>query len=76
MGYSEIQRHELEATIHRTPCDVVLVATPIDLARAIRVDKPSVRARYEVEEMGSPAITALIERFTNEYKPAEVLAGR
>ena len=76
MGYSEIQRHELEETIRRTPCDVVLVATPIDLARAIRLDKPSVRVRYEVEEMGRPAITELLERFTEEYKPAAVLAGR
>jgi len=76
MGYSEMQRHELEATIRKTPCDVVLVATPIDLARAIRIDKPGVRARYEVEEIGRPAITELLERFTNEYKPAEVSARR
>src|SRR3974390_693979 len=76
MGYSEIQRHELEETIRRTPCDVVLVATPIDLARAIRVDKPNVRARYDVEEIGRPAITELLERFTEEYKPAAVLVGR
>jgi len=76
MGYSEMQRHELEETIRRTPCDVVLVATPIDLARAIRIDKPCVRARYEVEEIGSPAITELLERFTEEHKPAAVLAGR
>jgi predicted GTPase len=76
MGYSEMQRMELEATIRRTPCDVVLVATPIDLSRAIRLERPNVRVRYEVEEMGSPAITELIERFTNKYKPVEVLAGR
>jgi len=76
MGYSEIQRHELEETIRRTPCDVVLVATPIDLARAIRLDKPNVRVRYEVEEMGRPAITELLERFTEEYKPAAVPVGR
>ena len=76
MGYSEMQRHELEETIRRTPCDVVLVATPIDLAQAIRLDKPNVRVRYEVEEMGGPAITELLERFTAEHKPAAVLAGR
>ena len=76
MGYSEIQRHELEETIRRTPCDVVLVATPIDLARAIRLDTPNVRVRYEVEELGRPAITELLERFTEEYKPAPVLVGR
>jgi predicted GTPase len=76
MGYSEMQRLELEATIRRTPCDLVLVATPIDLARAIRLEKPSVRVRYEVEEVGRPAITELLERFTEEHKPTAVLAGR
>src|SRR3974390_836926 len=76
MGYSEIQRHELEETIRRTPCDVVLVATPIDLARAIRLDKPNVRVRYEVEEMGRPAITERLQRFPEERKPAAVLVGR
>jgi predicted GTPase len=76
MGYSEIQRHELEETIRRTPCDVVLVATPIDLARAVRLDKPNVRVRYEVEEVGKPAIAELLERFTEEHKPVAVLAGR
>ena len=43
MGYSETQRHELQETIKRVPCDVVLVATPIDLARTIHIDKPNVR---------------------------------
>ena len=76
MGYSELQRQELEATIRRTPCEVVLVATPIDLARTIRLDKPSVRVRYEVEEVGAPAITEMLDRLTNEHKPVEVLAGR
>ena len=76
MGYSEIQRHELEETIRRVPCDVVLVATPIDLSRAIRLDKPNVRVRYEVEEIGRPAITELLEQFTEAHKPALVGAGR
>ena len=76
MGYSEIQRHELEETIRRVPCDVVLVATPIDLAKAIRLDKPNVRVRYEVEEMGRPAITELLEQFTESHKPAAGGRGR
>jgi predicted GTPase len=76
MGYSEIQRHELEETIRRVPCDVVLVATPIDLSRAIRLDKPYIRVRYEVEEIGRPAITELLEQFTESHKPALVGAGR
>ena len=76
MGYSEIQRHELAETIRRVPCDVVVVATPIDLSRAIRLDKPYVRVRYEVEEIGKPAITELLEQFTDAHKPALVAAGR
>ena len=43
MGYSETQSHELQETIKHVPCDVVLVATPIDLARTIHIDKPNVR---------------------------------
>jgi predicted GTPase len=76
MGYSEVQRHELEETIRRVPCDLVLVATPIDLARAIRLEKSSVRVRYEVEEIGRPAITELLEQFTEQYRPVLVGAGR
>ena len=74
MGYSDVQKHELEETIKRVPCDLVVVATPIDLARTIGIDKPCVRVRYEVHEMVSPAITRLMEDFTQNYKPA--LAGR
>ncbi len=74
MGYSDVQKHELEETIKRVPCDLVVVATPIDLARTIQIDKPCVRVRYEVHEMVSPAITRLMEDFTQNYKPA--FAGR
>jgi predicted GTPase len=76
MGYSDRQRHELEETIKRVPCDLVLVATPIDLARTIKLDKPSVRVSYEVEEIGKPAITQMLEDFTQTHKPAFAGAGR
>ncbi len=76
MGYSDTQRHELEDTIKRVPCDLVVVATPIDLARAIRLDKPYVCVRYEVEEIGKPAISAMIEEFTQAHQPALAGAGR
>jgi predicted GTPase len=76
MGYSDRQRHELEETIKRVPCDLVIVATPIDLARAIKLDKPSVRVRYEVQEIGEPAITQMLEEFTLANKPALAGAGR
>jgi predicted GTPase len=76
MGYSETQRHELQETIRRVPCDIVLVATPIDLARNIHIDKPSVRVRYEVEEIGEPALTKLIERFTEQHERVALSTGR
>jgi predicted GTPase len=76
MGYSDRQRHELEETIKRVPCDLVIVATPIDLARAIKLDKPSVRVTYEVQEIGKPAITEMLQEFTQTYKPAFAEAGR
>ncbi len=76
MGYSDTQRHELEETIKRVPCEVVLVATPIDLARTIKLDKPNVRVRYEVEELGNPRIPELIEQFTQAHKPELVTVGR
>ncbi len=76
MGYSDTQRHELQETIQRVPCDVVLVATPIDLARTIHIDKPSIRVRYEVEELGTPEIPRLIEQFTQQHQRVLVDAGR
>jgi predicted GTPase len=54
MGYGEEQMRDLEATIERTPADVVLVATPIDLRRIIHISKPALRVTYELQEIGRP----------------------
>jgi predicted GTPase len=72
MGYSAIQRHELEETINRVPCDLVLVATPIDLARVIKLSKPYLRVSYEVEELTHPGLVELIAEFAHEHAPAKV----
>jgi predicted GTPase len=72
MGYGEVQRHELEKTIANVPCDLVLVATPIDLARTISINKPSVRVFYEVEELTKPDLDAVVEKFVNATTPMEV----
>jgi predicted GTPase len=56
MGYGDAQIRDLEETIRRTPCDVVVVGTPIDLRRVLTIDKPAVRARYELQEIGGHAI--------------------
>ena len=68
MGYSDQQRHELEQTIANTPCELVLIATPIDLARVIKIEKPTLRVCYEVEELGGRALTDLIENFTASHQ--------
>jgi predicted GTPase len=73
MGYSAMQRHELEETIHRTPCDLVLIATPIDLARVVKLDKPNLRVSYEVEELTEPGLSEMLAKFSREHAP--VLAG-
>lgn len=56
MGYSDKQIRELEETIKSVPCDVVLIATPIDLRRVVNIDKPTVRIRYELQEIGTPSL--------------------
>ena len=68
MGYSDMQRHELEETIRRTPCDLVLVATPIDLSRVIKLEKPSLRVTYRAEELTKPGFTELVENFVHEHE--------
>ena len=73
MGYSAIQRHELEETIRRTPCDLVLIATPIDLARVIKLNRPNLRVTYEVQELTKPGLTEMLVKFAHEHEPA--LAG-
>ena len=56
MGYSQEQTNELEETINATPCDLVIVATPIDLRRIVTVNKPCDRVRYELQEIGQPTL--------------------
>jgi len=50
MGYGERQVHDLEATINRTPCDLVVSATPVDLTRLMTIEKPVVHIRYEYQD--------------------------
>ncbi len=54
MGYGKEQVADLEATINATDCDVVLIATPIDLRRVVDIEHPSVRVRYDLQEIGHP----------------------
>ncbi|HHY46805.1 MAG TPA: GTPase [Firmicutes bacterium] len=62
MGYGKAQIAELEETIARTPCDAVVIGTPIDLRRVIRLDKPAVRVRYELEEIEGPGLEEVLKQ--------------
>jgi predicted GTPase len=62
MGYGPAQVADLERTIAAVDCDIVLVGTPIDLRRVVRIDRPTVRARYELEELGRPKLADLLSR--------------
>jgi predicted GTPase len=62
MGYGEHQVKDLETTINATECDLVIVATPIDLGRIIRINKPSVRVEYELQEIGQPTLEVPLKK--------------
>ena len=61
MGYGGDQIADLEETINATPADLVLIATPIDLGRLIRINRPYQRVRYELQEIGQLTITELLK---------------
>lgn len=67
MGYGETQQRELEETINRTPCDLVLVATPIDLTHLLKLNKPSLRVTYEVEERTQPGLDKILAEFCERF---------
>lgn len=61
MGYGDHQTRELEETINRSDADLVLIGTPIDLNRIIKIAKPSQRVRYELQEIGQPTLEDLLK---------------
>jgi len=62
-GYSRTQLDALRQAINATPADIVVSATPIDLAALIQVHKPVVRARYEFAEVETPGLAGAVEAF-------------
>jgi predicted GTPase len=61
MGYGEAQTRDLEQTIRNADVDLVIIGTPIDLTRIIKIDKPSQRVRYELQEIGQPTLEDLLK---------------
>ena len=73
MGYGEKQVKDLEATIEKTPCDVVVIATPIDLNRIVRINKPTVKVGYDLQEIGTPNLSQTIEEFIEKKNLKQVM---
>jgi predicted GTPase len=63
MGYSEEQLHDLETTINHTDCDSVIIGTPIDLGRVLKINKPATRVFYDLQEIGEPDLRQILDSF-------------
>jgi predicted GTPase len=61
MGYGEKQVRELEETIQNSDVDMVVIGTPIDLSRILKIDKPTQRVQYELQEIGKPTLEDLLK---------------
>ena len=68
MGYGEQQLKDLEATINNTDCDAVVIGTPIDLNRIIKIEKPNTRVYYNLQEIGRPNLEMVLEDFLKKHK--------
>jgi predicted GTPase len=63
MGYGAKQIKDLETTVNKVPCDVVVIGTPIDLKRIIKINKPALRVNYELQEIGEPSLKTILGDF-------------
>lgn len=68
MGYGKQQILDLEQTIENCDCDSVVIGTPIDLNRIVKINKPTTRVEYDLQEIGSPDFTGILEDFCKEHK--------
>lgn len=67
MGYGDEQKKDLEKTINNTPCDAVVIATPIDLTRIVKIDKPTVKVGYDLQEIGHPSLAQPMNDFIKKH---------
>ncbi len=70
MGYGDEQLRDLETTINNTDCDAVVIGTPIDLNRIIKIKKPSTRVYYNLQEIGQPDLTGVLGDFVKNQQLA------
>ncbi|WP_087035312.1 cyclic 2,3-diphosphoglycerate synthase [Thermococcus litoralis] len=71
MGYGKKQIKELEETINRADADVVIMGTPVDLRRFMNLNKPAVRVKYELEEIGYPKLKDILKEFVEKHVKRE-----
>ncbi len=62
MGYGKKQIQELEDTINAVDCDIVIIGTPIDLSRIVKINKKSIRVKYELQEIGRPNLEEVLSQ--------------
>jgi predicted GTPase len=67
MGYGEQQIKDLETTIENTPAEVVIIGTPIDLNRVIKINKPTIKIGYDLQEIGHPNLEELLISFLEQH---------
>ncbi|MPM67877.1 hypothetical protein SDC9_114802 [bioreactor metagenome] len=67
MGYGDQQVKDLEATIAKVPCDAVVIATPIDLNRIVKINQPTVKVGYELQEIGHPDLEEILDDFIAKH---------
>jgi predicted GTPase len=67
MGYGEQQLKDMETTINKTECDAVVIGTPIDLNRIIKINKPNTRVYYNLQEIGRPDFTGVLDDFVKTH---------
>ncbi|MDH3494753.1 MAG: cyclic 2,3-diphosphoglycerate synthase [Acidobacteriota bacterium] len=75
MGYGEQQLRDLEATINNTECEAVVIGTPIDLNRIIKIEKPNTRVYYNLQEIGRPDLGMVLDDFISDKIPDASNAG-
>lgn len=68
LGYGEKQIAELKETIENTPCDVVVIGTPIDLCRVMTINKPTIRVKYELKVLGPISLEHVLDDFLQRSK--------
>jgi predicted GTPase len=67
MGYGEEQLKDLETTINNTDCDAVVIGTPIDLNRVVKINKPTTRVFYDLQEIGEPDLESILNDFIQKH---------